>query len=521
MSIELSLTLSPKQASSTEAVKRAVFSKLKGQSAQFGDFWIIRKSIDARGGKVRVNLGVMVYGKNETIADDFPSFSYKPVNTASEVIVVGSGPAGLFAALRLIELGVKPNIFERGQDVSNRKRDIALLNRNVETNYESNYAFGEGGAGTFSDGKLFTRSRKRGDINRILRIFHQHGAQDEILFESHPHIGSNVLPRVIMAMRKTIEHFGGVFNFSSRVDSLLIKNGKAAGVQLSNGIKHSAGAVVLATGHSARDIYSMLARQNIVLEAKPFAMGVRVEHPQALIDSIQYHGIDRGDFLPAATYKLVHQVEGRGVYSFCMCPGGYIVPALTGENQVVVNGMSPSFRNSKWANSGIVVEVKLSDIEEFSSHGSLAGLEFQKHIERLAYDNSNGVGVVAPAQRLDDFVKGVTSNVLPASSYNPGLVSSPLHEWLPNWIARSLQQGFAQFEKKMKGFVTSEALIVGVESRTSAPVRIPRNPDTLEHIGVRGLFPSGEGAGYAGGIMSSAIDGERSAEAVAQYLKGG
>ncbi|MDY0199457.1 MAG: FAD-binding protein [Tenuifilaceae bacterium] len=521
MATELNLILSPSQASSADAIKRAVFSKLKGQSSQFNDFRIIRKSIDARGGKVRINLGVMVYGKNESIVDEFPSFNYKPVNAAPEVIIVGSGPAGLFAALRLIELGLKPIIFERGQDISNRKRDIALLNRNVVTNFESNYAFGEGGAGTFSDGKLFTRSRKRGDINRILRIFHQHGAQDEILFESHPHIGSNVLPRVIMAMRKTIEHFGGIFNFSSRVDSLIVKNGKAIGVQLSSGISHTAGAVVLATGHSARDIYSMLINQNIALETKPFAMGVRVEHPQALIDSIQYHGIDRGDFLPAATYKLVQQVEGRGVYSFCMCPGGYIVPALTGEGQVVVNGMSPSFRNSKWANSGIVVEVKLSDIEEFSLHGPLAGLEFQKHIEGLAYANSNGVGVVAPAQRLSDFVKGVTSNALPSSSYNPGLVSSPLHEWLPNWITRSLQQGFAHFDKKMRGFITSEALIVGVESRTSAPVRIPRNPDTLEHIGVKGLFPSGEGSGYAGGIMSSAIDGERSAEAVAQYLKGG
>ena len=520
MPIVLNLTLNPMQASSPDAVKRAVFKKLKGKLVQFDDFRIARKSIDARGGRVRVNLGIKVFEKNESVTDEFPVFHYKPVNNYPEVIIVGSGPAGLFAALRLIELGLKPIIFERGQDIANRKRDIALLNRNVEANFESNYAFGEGGAGTFSDGKLYTRSRKRGDINRILRIFNLHGAQDDILYESHPHIGTNVLPRVILAMRKTIEHFGGVFNFNSRVDSLIIKNGKAVGVKLIGGVSHLAGAVVLATGHSARDIYSMLVRQNISLEAKPFAMGVRVEHPQALIDSIQYHGIDRGNFLPAASYKLVQQVEGRGVYSFCMCPGGYIVPAVTGENEVVVNGMSPSFRNSKWANSGIVVEVKNSDIEAFSSHGSLAGLEFQKHIERLAHSNSSGEGVVAPAQRLDDFVKGISSSALPSSSYNPGLVSSPLHQWLPKWIASGLQQGFTQFDKKMKGFITSEALIVGVESRTSSPIRITRNPDTLEHIGLRGLFPSGEGAGYAGGIMSSAIDGERSAEAVALYLKG-
>ncbi|HCX98709.1 MAG TPA: FAD-binding protein, partial [Bacteroidales bacterium] len=375
--------------------------------------------------------GLRVFGKDETIGSYFPKFDYKNVSSKPEVIIVGSGPAGLFAALRLLELGYKPIILERGKDVSNRKRDVAMLNRNKSLNPDSNYAFGEGGAGTFSDGKLYTRSRKRGDINRIISAFHLHGAQDEILYEAHPHIGTNVLPRVIVNIRKTIGLHGGVFLFNSKVVDLIVENANTKGVVLDDGQSLRANGVILATGHSARDIYQMLWRKNILLEAKPFAIGVRVEHPQALIDSIQYHGIPRGDFLPAASYSLVDQVNGRGVYSFCMCPGGFIVPAVSGDNQIVVNGMSPSARNSQWANSGIVVQVRLDDIAHLSNHGPLAGLEFQMQMEQLAYQHKGGDGFTAPAQRLDDFVASRVSNMLPKCSYHPGVSSSPIHEWLP------------------------------------------------------------------------------------------
>jgi uncharacterized FAD-dependent dehydrogenase len=518
MPIELTLVLSPQQAASTNTIRQLASKKLGKRQSDLGDLRIVRKSIDARRGRVRVNVGVIVYTKDESFIDTNHKIEYRYIAGKQEVVIVGAGPAGLFAALRLIELGLKPIIVERGKDVSSRKRDVALLNRNSNFDPESNYAFGEGGAGTFSDGKLYTRSRKRGDINRILSILHMHGAQDEILFEAHPHIGTNVLPRVIIAIRKTIEHFGGIFVFNSRVDEILYTDLGVAGVRLNDGRKIQSQAVILATGHSARDVYQMLWQQNILLEAKPFAMGVRVEHPQALIDSIQYHGIHRGEFLPAASYKLVQQVEGRGVYSFCMCPGGFIVPAISSSNEIVVNGMSPSLRNSKWANSGIVVEVRLDDLKEFKEKGPLAGMHFQKQMEQLAFNQSTGNGVVAPAQRLDDFVASRASSILPSCSYNPGVTSSPIHKWLPSWIATPLQQGFKQFDQKMRGFLTNEAIIVALESRTSSPVRIPRKPDTLEHIQVRGLFPSGEGAGYAGGIVSSAVDGERSAEAVARYL---
>ncbi len=520
MPTELSIELRPAQASSLDAIKAIVSKRMGIHPAQLGDIRIARKSIDARQGRVKVNLGLKVFAKNEKLTDDFPAFNYRDVSTKPEVIVVGAGPAGLFASLRLIELGLKPIIVERGKDVSSRKRDVAHLNRNIRLNPESNFAYGEGGAGTFSDGKLYTRSRKRGDINRILRILHQHGAQDEILFEAHPHIGTNVLPRVIKAIRRTIESFGGQFIFSARVDELIISAGAINGVKLSDGQRLMSKAVILATGHSARDVYQMLWKQNVALEAKPFAMGVRVEHPQALIDSIQYHGLDRGDYLPAASYRLVQQVDGRGVYSFCMCPGGFIVPAVSSENEIVVNGMSPSLRNSKWANSGIVVEVKLEDLERLSIHGPLAGLHFQQQMEQLAYHNRDGSNVTAPAQRLDDFVAGRASSKLPICSYNPGVTPSSLNSWMPEWIVKRLQEGFKQFDRKMRGFITSEALVVGVESRTSSPVRIPRGSETLEHITLKGLFPSGEGAGYAGGIVSSAVDGERSAEAVATKVFG-
>lgn len=518
MPTELAIELSPLESSSPDTIRHFVAKKMGVHSLQLGDIRITRKSIDARKGKVRINLGLKIFGIKEALIDDYPVFRYQDVKGKPEVIVVGAGPAGLFAALRLIELGLKPVIVERGKDVASRKRDVAHLNRNKSLNPESNYAFGEGGAGTFSDGKLYTRSRKRGDINRILRIFHQHGAQDEILFEAHPHIGTNVLPRVITAIRKTIENFGGSFIFDARVDEIILDGGTAKGVRLHDGQRVMGKSVILAAGHSARDVYQMLWDQKILIEAKPFAMGVRVEHPQALIDSIQYHGLDRGDILPAASYSLVQQVEGRGVYSFCMCPGGFIVPAVSGDNQIVVNGMSPSLRNSRWANSGIVVEIKLKDLSDLAAFGPLAGLEFQKQMEELAYRNRDGYGVTAPAQRLDDFVAGKVSSILPACSYNPGVTSSPLNEWLPGWIVSRLQEGFRQFDRKMRGFITSEAIVTAVESRTSSPVRIPRHQESLEHLQIKGLFPSGEGAGYAGGIISSAVDGERSAEAVARFL---
>lgn len=518
MPIEIALVLSLEQAASPSRIRKQAAKKLGRRESDVGDVRIIRKSIDARRGKVKVNLGLAIFSKGESVTDTNHNFCYNDVSTKPEVIVVGAGPAGLFAALRLIELGLKPIIIERGKDVSSRKRDVAQLNRNTSFNPESNFAFGEGGAGTFSDGKLYTRSKKRGDINRILNILHYHGAQDEILYEAHPHIGTNVLPRVISTIRKTIEHHGGVFQFSARVENIIVDNSDIKGVRLSDGTRIFAKAVILATGHSARDVYQMLWNQNVVIEGKPFAMGVRVEHPQPLIDSIQYHGIGRGDFLPAASYKLVQQVQGRGVYSFCMCPGGFIVPAVSSNNEIVVNGMSPSLRNSPWANSGIVVEVRLEDLVGYEQYGPLAGLQFQKYLEQLAYKNSEGQGVVAPAQRLDDFVAGRISSSLPKCSYHPGITASAVHNWLPSAIATRLQEGFKHFDRKMKGFITNEATIVALESRTSSPVRIPRNPETLQHIQVRGLFPSGEGAGYAGGIVSSAIDGERSAEAVAQYI---
>lgn len=517
MPTDVTLVLTPRQASNENFVKDQAIRSLGLKVSDVGVVHITRKSIDARKGKVQINVGLKVFGKDEAIGSYFPKFDYKNVSSKPEVIIVGSGPAGLFAALRLLELGYKPIILERGKDVSNRKRDVAMLNRNKSLNPDSNYAFGEGGAGTFSDGKLFTRSRKRGDINRIISTFHMHGAQDEILYESHPHIGTNILPRVIVNIRKTIELHGGVFLFSSKVVDLIVENAHAKGVVLDDGQSVRANGVILATGHSARDIYQMLWRKNILLEAKPFAIGVRVEHPQELIDSIQYHGIPRGDFLPPASYSIVDQIDGRGVYSFCMCPGGFIVPAVTGQNQIVVNGMSPSGRNSKWANSGIVVEVRLDDIDHLSSHSPLAGLEFQMQMEQLAYQHRGGDGFTAPAQRLDEFVASRVSNTLPKCSYHPGVSSSPIHEWLPKGIAKRLQDGFKLFDRRLKGFITNEALIVALESRTSSPVRIPRHSETLQHVQVKGLFPCGEGAGYAGGIVSSAVDGERCAEAFAQW----
>ena len=518
MPIDINIELFPHQSADSQQIRKAIALKLNVKVDKVGEYIIIRKSIDARKPKIKVNIGVRVFNVGENLTSDAPEFYYKDVNVADPIVIVGAGPAGLFAALRLIELGLKPIVIERGKMVSDRKRDIALLSREHNLNIDSNYAFGEGGAGTFSDGKLYTRSKKRGDFKRVLYALYNHGADENIIYEAHPHIGTNKLPNVIVKIRETITSHGGQFLFNSRVESLIIQDKVVKGVKLTDGQKIHGSAVILATGHSARDIYKALHNQGVQLEAKPFAMGVRVEHPQELIDKIQYHGVKRDEFLPASAYSLVHQVNGRGVYSFCMCPGGFIVPAATSLGEVVVNGMSPSQRNSRFANSGIVVEVKLDDLADFSKHGQFAGLEYQHHLELLAAKHG-AYGVKAPAQRLDDFVNGRFSNSLPTCSYHPGTTSSPMQEWLPQGISSRLQEGFKEFGRKMRGFLTNEAIILGVESRTSSPIRIPRDPQTLQHIEIKGLFPSGEGAGYAGGIVSSAVDGERCADGVFNYLK--
>lgn len=478
-----------------------------------------RRSIDARSKQPKVNLRVSVY-ENETPATLFNfEKNYPDVSQKPSVIVVGAGPAGLFAALRLIELGLKPIVIERGKDVQARRRDLAAINKNHIVNPESNYCFGEGGAGTYSDGKLYTRSTKRGDIRRILEILVAHGASENILVEAHPHIGTNKLPKIVAALRESILQAGGQVHFKTKVIDFRIQNNTIKGViaQTEKGVseEYNGLGVILATGHSARDIFELLHKKNIYIQAKPFALGVRIEHPQSIIDSIQYHCKDRGKYLPAASYSLVEQIsyEGveKGVFSFCMCPGGFIVPAATAQGEVVVNGMSPSRRDGKFANSGIVVAVDEQDWKEFAKFGGLAALEFQKSIEKTACRVA-GDTQVAPAQKMVDFVNKKISPALLASSYQPGLASVEMREVLPKAIAFRLQEGFKAFGKKMKGYFTNEAQIVGVESRTSSPVSIPRHKDTFEHLNIKALFPCGEGAGYAGGIMSAAIDGERCAE---------
>ncbi|MGQ7870039.1 NAD(P)/FAD-dependent oxidoreductase [Sunxiuqinia sp. sy24] len=517
MKKELNISLTPKQASEEQLHRPIIAKKLGVADTDITAIVVRRKSIDARQRQIRINLGVAVYLGEEPVAESV-SYHYQNVASKPPVGIVGAGPAGLFAALRLIELGLKPILFERGKNVSDRKRDIALIHREHLVDPDSNYGFGEGGAGTFSDGKLYTRSKKRGNVKKILEVFVQFGADPQILIDAHPHIGTDKLPQVIRGMREQILACGGEIHFSSRVTDLIIKNDQCKGLKLANGSSYEFDALILATGHSARDIYEMLYRNGVNLEAKTFAMGVRVEHPQALIDSIQYHQPQRGPYLPAASYSFVEQVKGRGVYSFCMCPGGFIVPAATAPGELVVNGMSASKRNSPFANSGLVVEVRPEDLREFQQHGVFAGVEFQKQVEKLCF-MLNGQTQLAPAQRLADFVAGKKSADLPNSSYRPGLVASALHDKLPKRIASRLREGIQQIDKKSKGFLSNEALAVGVESRTSSPVRIPRNDLDMQHIHIKGLYPCGEGAGYAGGIASSAMDGERCAEALAQNLK--
>jgi uncharacterized FAD-dependent dehydrogenase len=514
---QINITVSPETASNIEECKEYSARKLNIQVKDITHFDIVRRSIDARSRNVKVNLGVRVFVGEFPAENEYDLFNYSDIANKAEIIIVGAGPAGLFAGLRFIELGLKPVIIERGKDVSARKSDIAAIHRNERVDPDSNYGFGEGGAGTFSDGKLYTRSKKRGDVSRILQIFHNHGAQPEILIDAHPHIGTNVLPKVIKKMRQTILDAGGEIHFQERVSGFIIENGAMKGVETHQGNSFAGKAVVLATGHSARDIYFMLNDAGILLEAKNFAAGVRVEHPQGLIDQIQYHRPDRGKYLPAATYRFVQQVQNHGVYSFCMCPGGVIVPASTAEGEMVVNGMSPSHRGGKFANSGIVTEVHIDELKQFEEWGGLAGLKFQEELERMSF-NMAGDSYMAPAQRLVDFIEEKPSASLPSSSYHPGLTPSDLHRWLPDFISARLREGFKHFNQKARGFVTNEAIVVGVESRTSSPIRIPRDQDTFEHLSMPGLFPCGEGSGYAGGIVSSAIDGERCAEKVAAKL---
>ncbi|RGK20799.1 FAD-binding protein [Bacteroides intestinalis] len=501
---------------------------------------ILKRSIDARQRTIFVNLNVRVYLNEMSKDNEYQPTIYKNVEGKPQVIVVGAGPGGLFAALRLIELGLRPIIVERGKNVRDRKKDLAQISREHTVNPESNYSFGEGGAGAYSDGKLYTRSKKRGNVDKILNVFCQHGASTAILVDAHPHIGTDKLPRVIENMRNTILECGGEVHFETRMDALIIEEDEIKGIETHTG-QTILGPVILATGHSARDVYRWLAANQVEVEAKGIAVGVRLEHPSELIDQIQYHSKNgRGKYLPAAEYSFVTQVDGRGVYSFCMCPGGFVVPAASGPQQIVVNGMSPSNRGSHWSNSGMVVELRPEDLlsgelrvesgEWTMQHDSAANSQlstlnsqlnmmyFQETLEYNCWQQGN-MRQTAPAQRMQDFTRKKLSYDLPESSYAPGLISSPLHFWMPSFITERLSKGFQRFGQYSRGFLTNEAVMIGVETRTSAPVRIIRDRETLQHVRIKGLFPCGEGAGYAGGIVSAGIDGERCAEAVANYFK--
>ena len=536
---EFQLRVRPEIAANEQRLKEYLVQEKGLNAREITATRILKRSIDARQRTIFVNLSIRVYLNEIPQEDEYQRTHYKNVEGKPSVIVVGAGPGGLFAALRLIELGLRPIIVERGKDVRERKKDLAQIGRQQTVNPESNYSFGEGGAGAYSDGKLYTRSKKRGNVDKMLNVFCQHGASPSILVDAHPHIGTDKLPRVIENMRNTILECGGEVHFETRMDALIIEDDQIQGIETNTG-QTFLGPVILATGHSARDVYRWLANNHVEIEAKGIAVGVRLEHPSALIDQIQYHSKNgRGKYLPAAEYSFVTQVEERGVYSFCMCPGGFIVPAASGPEQVVVNGMSPSNRGSRWSNSGMVVEVLPEDLwsgdmkmgseklaiqpdSAVNSHPStldsqLHMMYFQEALEFACWQQGN-MRQTAPAQRMFDFTSKKLSYDLPESSYAPGLISSPLHFWMPSFLTERLSKGFQQFGRYSHGFLTNEAVMIGVETRTSAPVRIIRDRETLQHVRVKGLFPCGEGAGYAGGIVSAGMDGERCAEAMANYF---
>jgi uncharacterized FAD-dependent dehydrogenase len=527
MKKQIALRIKPSETSDSNYLNQLIAAETGIAEGSVSGFTILKQSIDARNRQVYVNLIVEAYINEPYQHRQIQKIIFPDVsNSPGRVIIVGAGPAGLFSALRLIELGIKPILIERGKDVKSRRRDLAAINKQGVMNPESNYCFGEGGAGTYSDGKLYTRSSKRGDVGRILNLFVQFGADEKILYEAHPHIGTNKLPQIIMAIRKKILDCGGEIHFEKKLTGLNIENGKIKSIFTTDGDKLEANAVILATGHSARDIFHLLHNQNILVEFKPFALGVRIEHPQALIDSIQYHcpltttGMSpgRGNFLPPSSYSLVQQVNGKGVFSFCMCPGGIIAPAATNHGEIVVNGWSPSKRNNPFANSGIVVSVEEKDLLNYQNRGALAGLYFQQEAEQKAFEAGGGK-LVAPAQRMADFCENKLSSDLPACSYLPGILSADLKNVLPGFIQERLQKAFKDFGNKMRGYYTNEAVIVATESRTSSPVRIPRHSSLMHHPQLVNLYPCGEGAGYAGGIVSAAMDGERTASVIAEKIK--
>lgn len=543
---EYQLRILPEQAASEQSLKTYI-SREKGLDIRtINAVRVLKKSIDARQRTIYVNVKVQVFINEVPDTQEYTPTEYKNVSGKPQVIVVGAGPGGLFAALRLIELGLRPIVIERGKNVRERKEDLAKISREHKIDPESNYSFGEGGAGAYSDGKLYTRSKKRGNVDKILNVFCQHGASTSILIDAHPHIGTDKLPRVIENMRNTILECGGEVHFKTRMDAIIIEKNKVVGIETNDG-RTFRGPVILATGHSARDVYRWLYANGVKMETKGLAVGVRLEHPSMLIDQIQYHNKNgRGKYLPAAEYSFVQQVDGRGVYSFCMCPGGFVVPAASGPHQLVVNGMSPSNRGTKWSNSGMVVEIRPEDLNDPTlqlqaceviegsaeqqteelirktakdgEQSVLAMMQFQEKLEQICWQQAN-MRQTAPAQRMVDFTRKKLSYDLPVTSYSPGIISSPLHFWMPKFISERLSKGFEMFGRSSRGFLTNDAVMIAVETRTSAPVRIVRDNETLQHVTVEGLFPCGEGAGYAGGIVSAGVDGERCAKAVAAFMR--